>query len=136
MRWMIIGVVVVMVYTLLLGWGIVFKIVPYEYAYLWMALPCLAPIALYSYGFLKVGDSQQDFGLLLSAVGWILVTLALVIKHAAVMGMMRDAASGGAAMTNANPPATTICLVLAIICLVLGGIVSWQAWVRGVRRGP
>ncbi|MDQ3814564.1 MAG: hypothetical protein M3347_11510 [Armatimonadota bacterium] len=132
-RWMIVGVVAVMVYTLLLGWGLVFKIVPYEQAYLWMAVPCLAPIALYLYGFVRVPDRQQDFGLLLSAMGWILVALALIIKHSAIAGALQ-AAGSSTTVTNANPPATTICLILAVICLVFGGVLSWTAWARDIRQ--
>jgi hypothetical protein len=95
-------------------------------AYLWMALPCIVPIVWYAIGFLKVADAEQDFGLLLSAGGWALIVFALLMKDSAVR-----AASGvqnSVAPADADSPAATVCLALALICLAGGAFLSWDAW--------
>lgn len=130
------AVVFVMLYTWFVGWGLLFRWVRPDNAYLYMALPCIAPIGWYLYGFLNITEGKQDFGLLLSAAGWALVALALLIKQGAINSARAAGADATDALASAgNSPAATVCAVLALLFLVLGGLLSWQAWKQQISSG-
>jgi hypothetical protein len=123
-----------MVYTLALGLGLLTGSIAAHNGYLAMALICLAPMVWYGYGFVQVPDSRQDFGLLLSAVGWAMIAMALLIKQSqgiAPPGTELDAA----AAQSTSSPAAMVCVVVAVICLVLGAVISWRAWSAQLRTG-
>jgi|GEM_PF-3476390 len=125
-----------MLYTFLIGWGLLFKWVRPDSAYLLIALPCLVPVAWYGYGFLNVADGRQDFGLLVSAAGWALIALALIIKHGAVTSAAAaGTAPAEAAATADTPLASILCAVFAVLLLAVGGAVSWQAWQQEINAG-
>jgi hypothetical protein len=121
-----------MLFTLLIGWAILGGAISPVTAYLWMALACLFPIAWFSYGFLKVADDAQDFGLLLSAVGWSLVAVALLLQYSAARTMAELVASG-VATEGGTTPGARICGILAALCLIAGAVLSLRSWDSEVR---
>ncbi len=91
-------------------------------------LLALVPFVLacwYVYGFLQPnpsskGTSAPDFGLLLSAGGWALTLLSLLIAQPAPIPS--NATSSSSDVTAA------FCGVLALLCLLCGAILSWRSW--------
>ena len=95
-------------------------------------LLALVPFVLaiwYGYGFLQpnnapsssgasTGASVPDFGLLLSAGGWALVVLALLVPSPAT------SANGAAEASNIT---ASFCGVLAVLCILCGAALSWRA---------
>lgn len=108
-------------------------------------LLALVPFALavwYGYGFLQPnnlasqsgistgaysGASSPDFGLLLSAGGWALVVLALLVPS--------PATSATGATTTGNVTAS-FCGVLAVLCILCGAALSWRSWNEKIRQQP
>lgn len=128
-------VVACMIYILLLGWGVLYRAVPFQSAYLLMTLPCLAPLAWYGYGFFRVSKAGQDFGLLLSAMGWGFVAITLIIKHIALNNDLSARLTGTMIESPGQSSAAAVCLGIGIFCLLLGAGVSAQAWMKAARRG-
>ncbi len=123
-----IGAIALGLYALLIGWGLRAGWIGVDSSYLMMALPCAVPVAWYSYGFLKIADAEQDFGLLLSAAGWALIAFGLLIKDSAHRAA-RAAVQNGIINPGADDaPAATVCFALAVICLLLGAFLSYDAW--------
>ena len=131
-RWLIALVAAVVLYALLIGIGLLANSIRPENGYLLMALPCLVPVAWYGYGFIKVADAEQDFGLLLSALGWLLVALAFIIKHRAALRAAEDAARG--VVTSDDPVGVTVCMGLAAFAILAGAFLSWHAWVKEIKN--
>lgn len=117
--------VIVMLYTLIVGWSLLSGITPPERGYLLMVAPCLAPLLWSAYGFVCIQESKQNTALLLSAVGWVIVALALVVKHAAIVRAGDDAYAG-----DAGTFATPVCIVMAVMCLGLSLYYGWQGWMN------
>jgi hypothetical protein len=69
--------------------------------------------------------SEQDTGLWLSAAGWLLLALGLFAKYIVVTRAQPDAYA-----TAASSPFTPLCIVLGVLCLLLGGAVCWLAWLH------
>lgn len=127
------ALIVLMLYTFFIGFGLLFGWVQPDNAYLWIALPCLVPVAWYGYGFMNATGGQQDFGLLLSAAGWALAMLALLIEHGAVASARAESATAAAANANAATPLTAVlCTVFAILFILLGAGVSWLGWQKEI----
>lgn len=128
-----------MLYTLLLGWGVLAGMVPFNTVYLLMALPCVAPIAWYGYGFVKVNETTQDFGLLLSALGWSFILISLLVRHAALNADLQAYQAGNLAVDPNNmgqSSGATICTIIGLLCIVIGAFLAFQAWSREMRRNP
>jgi len=123
-----------MVYTFGLGLGLLTGAIGPQHGYLAMAFLCLAPVVWYGYGFVQVPDSKQDIGLLLSAVGWALIGMALLIKHSQGMAPAGTELDSAAAQTTSSP-AAMVCTIAAVICLLLGAFFSWRAWAAQLRSG-
>lgn len=115
-----------MLYALLIAWGLVGQFIGLERAYLLLALPCLVPVVWYAYGFWMVQDERQDWGLLMSAAGWALMGVGFLLKQAAMDEAIRaappDLQVGGAENTAAH----LICFALAVLALLAGGLISWR----------
>lgn len=130
-------VLAVMLYTFGLGLGLLNGRLAPERAFGWMALPCLAPIIWYCYGFLKVEEREQDFGLLLSALGWALVAIALLVQQSAISRALANGGPGaslGDIMAQAGTPLLArLFSLLAFVCLIAGGVLSFHAWAREMR---
>ncbi len=124
-----------MLYTLLLGWGLLARLVPFQFAYLLMALPCLAPTLWYAYGFLRVTEAAQDTGLLISSVGWGCILIALLAKHMALANDLRARDLGTLIETPGQSQVTLIFLVAGVAALLVGAIISARAWANAARRG-
>jgi hypothetical protein len=122
-----------MLYTLLIGWAVLGGVISPVTAYLWMALACAFPIAWFSYGFLKVDDTAQDFGLLISAIGWALVAVALLIQYSAARAMAALVASG-VPVEGGTASGARICGILAALCLLAGAVLSMRSWNNQVRN--
>lgn len=131
-RWLIALVILTALYAVLVGIGLLANSIRPETGYVLMALPCLIPVAWYSYGFIKVTDAEQDFGLLLSALGWLLVALAFLIKHRAASVAAADAARG--IVTSDDPVGVTVCIGLGAFAIMAGAFLSWHAWVREIKN--
>ena len=124
-----------MLYTLLLGWGLLARLVPFRFAYLLMALPCLAPTLWYVYGFFRIRQSARDFGLLLSSLGWACVLIALLIKHMALTSDMRAHDTGAFIENPGQSQTTLIFFAVGFIALLIGATISARAWMEAARRG-
>ncbi len=120
------GALAILAYALLVAWGLSAGWIGLDRSYALLAAPCLVPIAWYAYGFLQVRAAQDDAGLLLSAVGWTLLTFGLLIQDATWRGA-RDAAQRGVTVETQSAPAM-ICFALALVCVVAGAAVSFDAW--------
>jgi len=120
-----------MVYALLVGWGLIGGVIRYESAYLLIALACIAPIIAYVYGFLQARDGELDWGLLVSAIGWALVAIALLIQHGALqrqLGEIKNLPFG--VVKGGLETWALLCSILAF-CLIAGGaMLSLQSWNR------
>lgn len=95
-----------------------------------MALPCLAPSIWYFIGAARGLSSghdagEEDAGLLLSGIGWLLLAIGLVFKYFAIMSAAPDAYA-----TEASSPATPMCIGLGVLCIALGAAISWFAWAQ------
>lgn len=125
-------VVVLVLYTLLVGWALLAKIVQPDSGYLLTAIPCLVPAGWYCYGYFNAERQVEDQGLLFSAVGWGLLAVACYIRYSnKVEVLVRQPNSAiFVKMTRSatSSPTANLCGVLAVICLLLGAIVSWYAW--------
>ena len=126
-------VIASMLYTLLLGWGVLSGIVPFQWAYLLMALPCAAPIAWYGYGFLKINESEQDFGLLFSALGWGFIAIGLLVRHVALSAALRSGTAAADPEHLGQSTAATICTVIGLLCIVAGAAFALHAFSRSQR---
>ena len=71
-------------------------------------------------------DAQDDTGLLLSAAGWMLLIFGLLIQDATWRGA-QDAAQRGVTVDAQSAPAM-ICFALALVCVVAGAALSFDAW--------
>jgi hypothetical protein len=131
-RFLIILLIAMMLFTLLIGWSVLGGALSPVTAYLWMALACLIPVLWFSYGFLKVSDAAQDFGLLLSALGWALAALALLIQYTAARTAATIIASGGIAPAGGTSTGAKVCGIMAALCLLAGAIISFLSWRRGL----
>ena len=121
-------------YTLLLGWGVLANIVPFQSVYLLMALPCAAPIIWYGYGFVKVNEATQDFGLLLSALGWSFIAISLLVRHTALNADWLAYQQGAQINNLGDSTAAKICTLIGLLCIAVGAIMAFQAWSREMRR--
>jgi len=120
-QWQIALVVLLILYTLAVGVGLLTNVVRPERAFLLFAVPCLLPAIWCALGFWKSGES--DSGLLLSAAGWILIGLAFLFKHLAIGRAGADAYAG-----EASSPLTLIFAAAGILLLLAGAALSWTFW--------
>lgn len=70
--------------------------------------------------------SPPDYGLLLSAGGWALAALALLIPQSAPNFPPNTASAGDFA--------ASVCGALSVLCLLCGGILSWRNWNENSRN--
>ena len=116
--------VLLVLYTIASGVGLLTGIVRPERAFLLFAVPCLLPAIWCAVGFWRSGDgAEADSGLLLSAVGWLLIGLGFLFKHFAVIRAGADAYA-----VEAPSPLTLICTTLGILLLLAGAALSWSFW--------
>ena len=109
-------------YALLLGVGLFTHIVRPERAFLLIAAPCFVPMLRYAFDY-RQNRGERDSGLLLSAVGWFLIILALTFKQIAVIQ-----AGGNLAALPASSPLVPICATFGVLCLLTGAVFSWLFW--------
>jgi hypothetical protein len=126
-------VIALLIYTLLIGWALLSNVIPPQRAYWLIALACVVPAVWYGYGYLKAADYEQGLGLLLSAVGWALAALALLIKHSIVSTLSPEALAAG---NEAGSIWVTICGALAVLCILIGAFLSAHTWTRATRNEP
>ena len=117
-----------MVYTFVVAAGLLTERILPERAWLLMALPCVAPMLWCASGFFtgrgNTGDAgEQDAGLALSAVGWLLLIIGLAFKHFAIVAAQPDAFAA-----QASSPVTPLCIGLGVLFLLIGAALSWFAW--------
>ncbi len=121
-RALLVLVVGLMIWTFMVGLLTLLGRIDPDGALLWMALTCLAPLAWNAYGFIKVQESEQDFGLLLSALGWALAAMALLFKYNAARLALQNN------LGDERSTAATVCALLAFLCLAIGAALSLHAW--------
>jgi hypothetical protein len=110
------------------------KLAP-ERAFWFLALPCIAPMIWYGVAYFNppgrrqtgstpsLSADERDSGVLLSAVGWFLIALALVFKQIAVTSAGADAYA-----LQASSPFVPVCAAFGVLCLILGAISSSLFW--------
>ncbi len=121
-NWPLILACALALYTVGAGWGLISGNIPSSRAFLLMALPCLLPFAWNAYGYLK-GGYDKDLGLLFSAIGWMLILVALIFKDIAVASV-----PVGATTPPAGSSLAPICGAFGIFCLLIGAGASWMFW--------
>jgi hypothetical protein len=119
----ILSIAGVLLYTLILGLGLLGGRISPERSYLLIALPCLVPAVWYLIGFLR--NEGGDIGLVASSIGWFLVTLGLLSKHITIQsalgrGLRLDQVS--------DTPLTWLFALLAIAGIVGGAVLSARYW--------
>ena len=124
-----------MVYAFALGGALMSGNLAPERAFWFLALPCIVPAIWYAMAYFNPpsrssGGStpsriagERDSGVLLSAVGWFLVMLALVFKQIAVTGAGADAYA-----LQASSAFVPVCAAFGLLCLILGAFFSWSFW--------
>lgn len=122
---LLLSIGVVLLYTLFVGWGLLTGNIPVERAYILLALLCLVPAIWYLVGFLR--HEGNDFGLVISSVGWFLAALLLFWKHMATgaalaRGLVPDQAS--------DSPASWFFAFLSIAAMLGGAFMSWRYWLQ------
>lgn len=127
-------VVILMIYTLLVGWCLIGRVVEPENGYLLIAIPCLVPAGWYAYGFLRANDDDQDFGLAISAAGWVMLALACFLKFSLKTNevVLQQDGSFSRVVRPADSPTALVLGIIAVACLLVGAGVSWYAWRREV----
>jgi len=122
--WQIGLVVFLFLFTLALGIGLLTNNVRPDRAYLLFAIPCLLPMVWCGVGFQqRSDDTESDSGLLLSAIGWLLLAVSFLFKHFAIV---RAGADAYAAQTSS--PASLLCAGIGVLLIVAGAVYSWQFW--------
>ena len=101
-------------------------LVPFVLA-VWYGYGFLQPNNLASQSGASSGASSPDFGLLLSAGGWALVVLALLVPSPAT------SATGASQASNVT---ASFCGVLAVLCILCGAALSWRSWNEKMRQQP
>lgn len=119
------SVVAVVVYTLIIGLGLLSGRTAPERAYGLIALPALVPVGWYLTGFLR--QDGRDYGLIASAAGWLCAALTLWTRHLAT----QNALSQGVRLDQVpTSPATWVFALLALAGLIGGAIVSGRHWLH------
>lgn len=119
--------IALILYTGGVGWGLLSGNVPPQRAFLLIALPCLLPLAWCAYGYFK-GEDDKDQGLLISAIGWLLILGALITKDLAAL----NAPAAGTPQDGSS--LAPICAVFGVICLISGAVSSWMFWASREER--
>lgn len=119
-------VVFLIVFTLVVGVSLLTNVVRPERAYVLFAIPCLLPMIWYGMSFRQRDeDIDSDSGLLLSAVGWLLIACGFLFKHFAIVRAGADAYA-----FQASSPASLLCAAVGVLLLIAGAVYSWQFWMR------
>lgn len=117
------GVVFVMIYTLAIGWGLLARSISPHNTFALMIVPAILPALWYGTVFLRDNANDKgDKGLLLSALGWVLVALALGFQHLAVAAALIQT-NGILAETPQSTPAFVAAL-MGVVCLAAGAAIS------------
>jgi len=120
---LLVTVVAVMIYTLFFGWGLLSGRIPPERAYVLLAVLCLIPAVWYLVGFLR--HENNDFGLVLSSLGWFLAALLLFWRHLAT----RAALAQGLRFDQVPDSAASWIFALLCLAAIIGGaVLSGRYW--------
>lgn len=117
-------------YTLVAGLSLANGRIPVARAYLLMSpIPFL--LALWHlYGSMRQSGARRDIGLFISALGWALVMLVLILKHGAVQAAL----SANTPLNQVSDgPITWICTLAALVALGVGASLSARFW-RGLKE--
>lgn len=122
---LLIGAAVLLLYGLAVGIGLLGGDIALDTAYLWMMPIPLALAACYGLGFARDVAARRDAGLLLSALGWLMVAFCLFTLHGAV----RAALASGLRLDQMTPtPLSWFFAALAIAGIGTGALLSFQHW--------
>lgn len=113
----------VALFALLVGTLILTNQIAPERAYWLFALPCLVPVGWYLYGFLRADG--RDYGLLLSAAGWLCAALTFFFKHLSNRAAL---ASGTLPDGPSDSPLASLCAFLAVAGIMSGAVLSARYW--------
>jgi hypothetical protein len=111
-----------LVYAFVLGGALMSGMLTPERSFWFLALPCIAPMVWYAVAHFNQ-RGERDSGVLLSAVGWFLVALALIFKQIAVLKAGADAYA-----FQASSAFVPICATFGVLSLILGAIFSYLFW--------
>jgi hypothetical protein len=113
-----------LVFTIIVGLGLVSGSVPLERAYALMALPPFCVMVWQSFGFVRE-TKNRDHGLIIGAAGWGCVVLALLIQHSA----LNSALAQGTPLSGVQTPFFATLLGFAATFLIaLGAFLSFSYW--------
>lgn len=114
------GTVAVIVYTAMVGVGLLGGSVAPERAFLLMVPPCLVPAVWNLYGFLRA--DAGDNGLIVSGVGWFMGAMALLTQHLVVGAQISQGLP--VSKIGFSPPAM-LCGAVAITMVIAGAVLGW-----------
>jgi hypothetical protein len=113
-----------LVFTLIVGFGLVSGSVPLERAYALMALPPFCVMLWQSFGFVRE-TKNRDYGLIVGAAGWGCIVLALLVQHSA----LNSAIEQGVALSTVRTPFIASFLgFAAAFFIALGAFLSFSYW--------
>ena len=123
---LLIGAGVLLLYALAVGIGLLGGDIAPATAYGWMLPIPLALAACYAYGFTRSSALLvRDFGLVVSALGWLACALCLLM----LQGAARAALASGLRLDQMTPtPLSWFFALLSAAGIVAGGLLSLRFW--------
>ena len=120
------GAGLLLLYALAVGIGLLGGDIAPAAAYGWMLPIPLALAACYGWGFARQNTVLvRDFGLVVSALGW----LACALRLLALQGAARTALANGLRLDQMTPtPLSWFFALLAVGGIVVGGLLSLRFW--------
>jgi len=124
----VIAVVVLMVFTLAVGLGLLSGAMLPSTGNLVMIFPCLALFLWYGYGYGKEPTREGNLGLLWSLAGWALMALMFLLRFSVAARIEAVIATGvPQSQLQSDWPASAIwCLLAALACIATGAYYAWQ----------
>ncbi len=121
----LIGILVgLLVFTLIVGFGLASGSVPIERAYVLMSIPPFCVMVWQLFGYIRE-TANRDSGLVIGAAGWGCVVLALLLQHSAV----NSALAQGQPISSAQTPFfATILGYVAVVLIAMGAFLSFTYW--------
>ena len=122
-----------LVYCIVIGASVLSGRIAPDRVWIPIALGCLVPLGAYAFGFATTSP-DRDWGLLLSALGWACVALALLVQNAAANNARAEAAPGEFLVPQGTPAGVYFFAFLAFAFLLAGAVLGLQNWTNSNER--